>query len=60
MLARVDYLGAPGALGFIELGRDASKNLWVRTEFTASWAKLHGGAEGLLDEVSKVVAPAGG
>ena len=52
---RVDYLRGDREVGFIELGR-AGDDVFARTEHTAGWARLQGGADVLLREREQVVA----
>lgn len=55
---KIDYRKGTRSVGFIELGQ-AGSDVFARTEHTAGWVRLHGGAEQILGERSKIVDPQG-
>lgn len=64
---RVDYYDGKNAVGFMELGREASASgvseetpagdVYARTEHSAGWMKLHNGAQLLADAQKLLAAP---
>ncbi len=51
---RVDYLRGEKPVGFVELGK-AGDDSFARTEHTAGWVRLHGGAAQILTERDQVL-----
>lgn len=54
---RIDYLRRGKPLGYVDLGRGANGELYLRTEHTAGWVKAHNRADEVLGEIKKVVEP---
>jgi len=55
VVLRVDYTSRGQLKGFVELGLDASKGTWARTENTPSWVAVHQGSDELVIEAKKLV-----
>ncbi len=51
---RVEYLRGTRSVGHLELAK-AGEDLFARTEHTAGWVRLHGGARQLVEEREQVV-----
>jgi len=56
---RVDYLQNGKTKGFLELGKGQGPDVFARTENSAGWMRLHGGAEDLIKEAPRVVSGSG-
>jgi len=52
--ARVEFLRSGNALGWLELARLGANGLWIRTEHTAGWVKVHLGATDVLPDAKKL------
>ena len=54
---RLEYLRRGKPLGFVDLARGASGELYLRSEHTAGWVKAHRRADEVLGEIKKVLEP---
>ncbi|HEY8211463.1 MAG TPA: DUF4340 domain-containing protein [Myxococcaceae bacterium] len=54
---RIEYLRKGKTMGWVELGRGAGGELYLRTEYSAGWMKSHSRADEVLGEIKKVVEP---
>jgi len=54
---RIDYSLRGQPKGWLEIGLDPTAGTWARTENTASWVAVHQGADQLVLEAKKVIAP---
>jgi len=54
---RVEYLRHGKPLGFVDLGRGAKGELYLRSEHTAGWVKTYQHADDVLGEIKKVLEP---
>jgi len=52
---RLDYLAKGKAKGWLEVARGNGKDVWARSEQTAGWVLLLGGADEVLVESAKVL-----
>ena len=52
---RLDYQAKGKAKGFLEVARGKGADLWARSEQTAGWVLLLGGADEVLAEANKVL-----
>ncbi|MCC6333878.1 MAG: hypothetical protein IT380_07805 [Myxococcales bacterium] len=54
---RIDYSLRGAAKGWLEVGTDPAGGTWARSENTATWVLIHQGAEELVLEAKKIIAP---
>jgi hypothetical protein len=54
---RIEYTNKGQPKGWIELGFDAVRGTWVRTENTPSWVSVHQGSEEIILEGIKLAVP---
>jgi hypothetical protein len=54
---RIDYSLRGTPKGWLEVGLDPKGATWARTENTASWVAVHQGADELVLEAKKILAP---
>ncbi|HVE85248.1 MAG TPA: DUF4340 domain-containing protein [Myxococcales bacterium] len=54
---RIEYLRRGKQVGFVDLARGPSGELYLRTEHTAGWVKAHNKADEVLGEIKKVMEP---
>lgn len=54
---RLEYSGRGSPKGWLEIGADPAGSTWMRSENTASWVSVHQGAEELVLEAKKIIAP---
>ena len=56
---RVEYLSKGAPKGFLELAKGQGPDVFARTENSAGWMRIHGGAEDLMREAPRVISGSG-
>ncbi len=56
---RLEYRARGAEKGWLEVGLDATRGTWARSEHTPSWVSVHQGTEEIVLEAKRLMGPAG-